>query len=150
MGRSDHVDLSTNLDVAWTVCDNNLGAEKIQGTNAAVAHLLCGFSSTIGVHTRGGLQQEQKLGWESGRGDWPFLELAICNMYIFYDQSQIQTSYRVSSDKIISHVAKSRSVGYCSILPVGKQRTRLRDDTQTVTDRWRSRLLRSKASDSQD
>mgnify|MGYP000709687537 CR=1 FL=1 len=65
----------------------------------------------MGVRTREWLQQELKLGWESGRGDWPFFELAISNIHIFNDQSRIQTSHRVSSDKIISHVAKGGSEG---------------------------------------
>jgi hypothetical protein len=95
--------------VDWTFLENNFGAEIIQGPNAAVTTLGCGFSINIGVGNREWLQQELKLGWESGRGDWPFFELAISNMYIFNDQSRIQTSHRVSSDKIISHVAKGGS-----------------------------------------
>jgi hypothetical protein len=61
VGRQDHVDQSKNLPVDWTFCENNFGMEIIQGTNADVAHLLCGFSINIGVRTGGVPQQEQNL-----------------------------------------------------------------------------------------
>jgi hypothetical protein len=82
----------------WTFCENDLGTEIIQGPNAAVTHLMCGFSINIEIHIQGGLQQEQKLGYESGPGDWPFFELMISNMYTLNDLSWIQMLYPVSLD----------------------------------------------------
>ncbi len=76
----------------WTYGENNLGAKIIQGTNAAVTKLVCGLSTRVEVRMRVWLQQSNKLGWESGRGDWQIFEVAICNRYTFNDPRRYATS----------------------------------------------------------